>query len=167
MIALVGNSLHQWDLGREVELTGPDAAATEVHFAQFCGGSRALVVEARLVGPGVRRAWIPNVYLQRSLSVCAWTWRDDRTISGSRFPVHSRPRPLDYTYEPTTVIDYEDLRQWVLDLLQDLMVEGTSDYELLAHKPKINHVELVGDRRLDEIGIDVATDLDIDGLFAV
>lgn len=166
MIALVGDRLMQWDTGREVELTGPDAEAEVVQFAQYCSTAKALVVATRRVAPGVRRAPVPNVYLQGRKSVCAWTWADDRTISGTRFPVHARARPSNYVYTPTEVRDYEDLRQWVLDLLQTLVVEGTTDYELLHNKPRINHVELVGDRRLDEIGIDTATDLDIDGMFA-
>ena len=37
----------------------------------------------------------------------------------------------------------------------------TKDYEKLENKPKLNSVELVGDRQLSEVGIDKITNAEI------
>ena len=42
---------------------------------------------------------------------------------------------------------------------------GESDYERLSNKPRIEGVELVGDRGISEFGVTMATELDIIGLF--
>lgn len=40
-----------------------------------------------------------------------------------------------------------------------------SDYQMLSNKPKINNVELQGNKELDEIGIEEADAMDILNMF--
>ena len=159
------NALYQWDSGRRVVLTGDDAKATQVHFAQYCSVAKALVVEVK-DEDGKKFADIPNVYLTEHKSICVWTWDADQTISGVRFRVKPRARPSDYIYTPTEVLNYESLKQWLLDQFQQFEVQIATDYNTLANKPRINGVELVDDKSFNELGIETATDKEIDDLFA-
>lgn len=166
-ISLVDDRLYQWDSNQMVKLDGRDAdEATEVHFAQFCGEAKALIVEVKDFN-GMKVADIPNSFLTETKSICAWTWHADETISGERFQVIERARPSDYAYTPTEVLNFEHLRQELLDLFQEFELSAATDYEALKNKPRINNVELVGDRQLSELGMETATDQDIDGMFAV
>lgn len=47
----------------------------------------------------------------------------------------------------------------------EVAVGGTADYEKIRNKPKIESVELVGDRKLEEFGMTKAQNTDILGLF--
>lgn len=38
---------------------------------------------------------------------------------------------------------------------------GTSDYEMLAHKPLINGVTLIGDRSIEDLGVETLTNTEI------
>lgn len=159
------DKLYQWDQNQFVVLTGDDAWATEVHFAHYCSDATALIVEVQTDDYGVKCAPIPNSFLVKSKDICAWTWVDDQTISGKRFKVTERNRPGDFVYQPTEVLNYEHLKQWVMDEFQKFSVANATDYEALKNKPKINSVELVGDKAFSELGMDSITDEDIDGLF--
>lgn len=161
---VLDDKLYQWDSGHYVTLTGDDAKATEVHFAQYCAKAEALVVAVR-EQDGAKIADVPNSYLVDDKDICAWSWVDDQTISGSRFGVWPRARPSDYVYQPTDVLNYEHLKQWVMDEFAKFKVENASDYTSLKNKPRINDVELVGNKQLSEIGIEQITDDDIDSLF--
>lgn len=155
--------LYQWDSGHVVILSGDDAQATEVHFAQYCSRAEALVVAVRNQG-GAMVADVPNAYLTGRADICAWTWADDQTISGTRFKVRERNKPADYVYTPTEVLNYEHLKQWMLDQFQQLQLDNF-DYDKLHNKPRINDVELSGNKELSEIGVETISDEDIDSLF--
>lgn len=61
------------------------------------------------------------------------------------------------------------LRQEALDINADLIPEKKntpiSDYQMLSNKPKINNVELQGNKELYDIGISEADALDILSMF--
>lgn len=158
------DTIYQWDSARQVVLTEEDAEATQVHFAQYCSAATALVVEVR-DEDGAKVADIPNAYLTEHKDICIWTWLDDQTISGTRVKVKPRARPVDYVYTPTEVLNYEHLKQWLLDMFQEFKVQAATDYNTLENKPRINGVELVEDKSFDELGIQKVTDEDIDALF--
>ena len=158
--------LYQWDSNRKVVLDDIDALATEVHFAQYCASNRALIVPVKTAPNGVKYAEIPNNFLCDGKDVCAWTWEKGRTINGRRFKVISRVKPADYAYTPTEVLNYEHLRQEILDIFQEFEVAVATDYETLKNKPKINSVELVGDKNWKELGLESASVEEIDALFA-
>jgi len=42
---------------------------------------------------------------------------------------------------------------------------GASDYELLAHKPHINGVELIGDKSIEALGVETLTNMEIKSIF--
>lgn len=42
---------------------------------------------------------------------------------------------------------------------------GSSDYENLANKPKINGVTLIGDKSIEELGVETMTNLEIKSIF--
>lgn len=164
MIELKGGDLYQWDQGRVVILTEKDAEANEVHFARYCSDPKALILPVKTNEDGEKYADIPNAFLCYDQTLCVWTWLDDKTISGSKFLVIKRARPIDYVYSPTEVLNYEHLKQWMLNQFKNLELK-VQDYETLKNKPRIEDVELVGNRKLKELGIDLVSDQDIDDLF--
>ena len=165
MITLLDDRLYQWDSGQKVMLTDVDAMATEVHFAHYCASNLALIVPVKTTAVGGKYAEIPNNLLCEAKTLCVWTWAEDKTITGVRFKVEPRVKPADYVYTPTDVLNFEHLRQELLDMFQEFEVQNASDYELLKNKPKINSVELIGDKNWKELGLESASVEDIDGLF--
>ena len=49
--------------------------------------------------------------------------------------------------------------------LEDINIISEKDYEKLIKKPRINEVELVGNKTLEELGIEERTNQDIDDMF--
>lgn len=49
--------------------------------------------------------------------------------------------------------------------LEDIIIISEKDYEKLIKKPRINEVELVGNKTLEELGIEECTNQDIDDMF--
>ena len=49
--------------------------------------------------------------------------------------------------------------------LEDINIISEKDYEKLIKKPRINEVELVGNKTLEELGIEECTSQDIDDMF--
>ena len=163
MIYLDGRGLlHQWDVGREV--VACDVPCDQVHFAQSGGRGGAFVVEARRDGTGSARAEVPNCLLVSGESVDAWVVSEGVVVDAKRMPVLDRPKPNDYAYTPTEVLNYESMKRWVIETIDGLKVSPT-DYRNLDHLPSICGSTLIGDKELSEFGIEVATDEDIDEMF--
>ena len=49
--------------------------------------------------------------------------------------------------------------------LENISIISEKDYEKLIKKPRINEVELVGNKTLEELGIEECTNQDIDDMF--
>lgn len=49
--------------------------------------------------------------------------------------------------------------------LEKIYIISEKDYEKLIKKPRINEVELVGNKTLEELGIEECTNQDIDDMF--
>ena len=49
--------------------------------------------------------------------------------------------------------------------LEKIYIMSENDYEKLIKKPRINEVELVGNKTLEELGIEECTNQDIDDMF--
>lgn len=49
--------------------------------------------------------------------------------------------------------------------LEKIYIISEHDYEKLIKKPRINDVELVGNKTLEELGIEECTNQDIDDMF--
>ena len=52
-----------------------------------------------------------------------------------------------------------------LNLENDVVGAGTSDYEELKNKPKINEVELRGNKDFEDLGLTPMSNLEIEKLF--
>lgn len=102
MIALIGESLKQWEQGRQVKIT-TEEPFNEVHFAQI-GDIDALVVE-----PKDNTADIPNILLQdaRKLVVYLVNKTDGKRITNesAKFAIESRPKPTDYVIPSTNTLE--------------------------------------------------------------
>ena len=49
--------------------------------------------------------------------------------------------------------------------LEKIYIMSENDYEKLIKKPRINEVELVGNKSLEDLGIEECTNQDIDDMF--
>ena len=96
--------LHQWDVGRFVELSGIDA--DKVHFANK-GDSKAPILD--IVDS---KAKIPDYLLQTGKQLCVYAVKDGVTIESYIFYVAPRERPENYVYE-------EDRRNYIYELIQE------------------------------------------------
>ena len=91
MIEIVGTALHQWDVGRYVQVTGIEVEY--VHFANK-GDSKAVIVGAVDI-----TAKIPDHLLQTGKQLCVYAVKDGITIESKIFYVKNREKPDDYVYE--------------------------------------------------------------------
>lgn len=105
-IRIVGGKLWQWDVGREVTVSG----APEGYSVAFAcvGDAEAMVLE------GAATVRVPDELLQTGRRLSCWVQDADGNVTdASTWPVMQRPKPSDYVYTPT---DYESLQQvkaWV------------------------------------------------------
>ena len=91
MIEIVGTALHQWDVGRYVQVTGVEVEY--VHFANK-DDSKAVIVGAVDI-----TAKIPDHLLQTGKQLCVYAVKDGITVESKIFYVKTRERPDDYVYE--------------------------------------------------------------------
>ena len=166
-IKVIDGPLYQWDTGRWLLLTGDHAHCQQVHVAHVHHARRAVVVQV-LAGEHGPEAPIPNSLLTSPEDLVAWAVDTDEpgtvwTKYGVRIPINARPRPDDYIYVPTDCYGYEQIEKMVAEAIGD--ITQRVDYELLRNKPKIEGVELVGERYMVEFGVGTATAEDIDALF--
>ena len=63
-----------------------------------------------------------------------------------------------------SIINQENEKQILTEKEYNLM-GGTTNYELLSNKPKINNVELIGDKTYEDLGFYSITNEEIDSLW--
>lgn len=56
-------------------------------------------------------------------------------------------------------------RNYNVDIVSSPSSGGTKNYERLTNKPRIEDVELIGNKELEDFGMDLATNYDIAMLF--
>lgn len=152
VIALRGEEpLYQWDLDRQVVLSGDDVDATEVHFAPAGSAEKAMQVKVR-DRHGMKTADIPNSLLTIAHGINVWTWHPDQTIHHISLSVKARNKPAGYIYTPTEVKTWERLEKWVKKELKR-KAEAVTDYNALTNKPTIGGVTLEGDMQMEDFGI--------------
>ena len=98
----VTDSLYQWDINRDLAISGLNlTVAPEIHFAND-NMARAIVRQSTLEA-GVVTVRIPNSLLQAPLTVKVYVgiYEDDtfKVIESIEIPVIPKARPLDYTIE--------------------------------------------------------------------
>lgn len=92
MIEIEGGKLNQWDVNREVKVTG---GATHVHFANP-GDSRAVISTIDDEG----KSKIPEYLLQTGKALNVYAVANGVTLESRSFAVRKRERPEDYIYDP-------------------------------------------------------------------
>ncbi len=124
LIIADGRSLfYQWDTGQQLIVENGDGCR-EVHFCHN-GDETALVCPIR-EAEGRRVADVPNILLQRAGTLIAYLSEETetavRTLHGNSFCVKPRPKPEDYIYTETEVLNYWGLS----NRLEKLEGEGIS-----------------------------------------
>lgn len=164
MITIDDGALFQWDTNRRLILTGEDAEAIEVHFARYHSKCEALVVLVKEVD-SIKYVDVPNSMLVKSCDICAWTWDGEDTISGVRMHVHRKNKPCDYVYTPTEVLTFKKFADEISSKIDDFIDAHATSYSYLSDKPKINDVELEGNKSFGDLGMVDITDQEIIALF--
>lgn len=119
MLQIYGNrdELFQWDVNQKVIADGL-AIGDEIHCYNI-KQSNALVTIAYMLD-GVVVADIPNLLLQSSLPLSIYRYVSDEdgqyTIDEHTFNVKQRPKPADYVYAETEVLDYGTLDKRITEL---------------------------------------------------
>lgn len=149
-IQLDGDRLFQWDLNRRVIIADP--TITYVHMAR-ASDPTALVL-ATYDEDGTLYADIPNLLLQTGERIYVYAIKNGDTAYEAWFGVRDRQKPEDYFYTPTEVETIESLKQWVLDKFKEI---GSGDYNDMSNKPRIEDVELTGNKTLEDLSIIVPT----------
>ena len=103
------SGLMQWDVGQEVKISFPSMPATfQVHFGHK-KAKEAYAVEA-ITQNGSATVQIPNILLQQSQDIIAWVYVSSgmccETTHIINFDVEARPRPSDYAYKATDILNY-------------------------------------------------------------
>lgn len=62
-------------------------------------------------------------------------------------------------------LEVNEVKETIDLSLKDINIITEKDYEKLIKKPRINEVELVGNKTLEELGIEECTNQDIDNMF--
>ena len=62
-------------------------------------------------------------------------------------------------------LEVNEVKETIDLSLEDINIISEKDYEKLIKKPRINEVELVGNKTLEELGIEECTNQDIDDMF--
>lgn len=62
-------------------------------------------------------------------------------------------------------LEVNEVKETIDLSLKDINIITEKDYEKLIKKPRINEVELVGNKTLEELGIEECTNQDIDDMF--
>lgn len=148
-IKLIGDTLYQWDLGREVEVR------LDTPFVEFVvdrTNGTAIIVQTQFKY-GTRIAEIPNFLLQDGNDIICFMSSGKCTLEKKILPVVRRARPCCYNYKATEVETIEDLKQWVLDELMEFEAQFQHlSYNDLEDKPSIEGVTLVGDLTFEDLG---------------
>ena len=127
MVEVIGGSLYQWDIDRQVKINTFEPI-DEIHFAMY-GDSEALVVEAVENGRYIV-ANIPNILLQKSGKLNVYLVKNDVTIERYRLQVKRREKPADYVYTETEIKRYAILEERVEALEK---IETDSKYFDINH----------------------------------
>lgn len=105
-------NLYQWDINRQITVTGIDvSSAVEFHFSNRFS-SAALIVNVAISGENVI-ANIPNILLQQAETICLCIYCTSDNISKTthviEIPVYPRKKPDDYAYEATELKTWQSL----------------------------------------------------------
>lgn len=126
-----GTSLYQWQANRKLVVSQPDEKDIKVVCFANAGDKESLVVLPKVVD-GETVFEIPNILLQSGRGVAVYSDRiseaGDETVFEGIFPVRPRPKPADYVYEETEVLNYRTLS----NRIDDIEKNGVPDKQIEA-----------------------------------
>lgn len=130
-LKVIGSALYQWEIGRKIRvLSSLGDRAVMVQFAHP-GDKEALSVTPREEN-GVIVADVPNILLQGGDKIVAFLVEVDancvETTRHSVFHVVNRPKPADYIYTETEVLNYKYLDDRLNQLEGDGLANAVADY---------------------------------------
>ena len=130
-LKVIGSALYQWEIGRKIRvLSSVGDRAVMVQFAHP-GDKEALSVTPREEN-GVIVADVPNILLQSGDKIVAFLVEVDancvETTRHSVFHVVNRPKPADYIYTETEVLNYTYLDNRLKELEGDGLAKAVADY---------------------------------------
>ena len=121
----------QWDSGQKLEVTNTNCG--EVHFCNGTGDC-ALVVKIKTEADGTRTVDVPNILLQTANPIRAYLFQrqaetEAQTVTQYNIQVLERPRPDDYVYTETEVLNYATLKAELDYIMENVEVgpEGDGD----------------------------------------
>jgi ABC-type amino acid transport substrate-binding protein len=127
---LIGGRLYQWDTGRKVKVSDKCKPVSEVHFSTLGDGNALVVLPYETENGTV--ANIPNILLQSNLGICVYVVSaaedGESTITKRTFSVATRPKPEDYIYTETEVLNYTHLENRLNALEGDGIAQAVADY---------------------------------------
>ncbi|MCM1363397.1 MAG: hypothetical protein NC215_00235 [Ruminococcus sp.] len=143
-------TFYQWDLNQKLYIS--DTTHNYIHFANE-GDENALVVQV-YEKDGRRMVDVPNILLQSGKKIIAFMCLSDdeefHTHNLFKFKVKSRPKPADYVYTETEVLNYNT----IMDKLNDITVDNGGSYEKLTDLPSINGNTVLGDMKGEDLGLE-------------
>ena len=130
-LKVIGSALYQWEIGRKIRvLSSVGDRAVMVQFAHP-GDKEALSVTPREEN-GVIVADVPNILLQSGDMIVAFLVEVDancvETTRHSVFHVVNRPKPADYIYTETEVLNYTYLDNRLKDLEGEGLANAVAEY---------------------------------------
>lgn len=126
---VIGTQLYQWEIGRQVQVFPIlGMKINRVEFSNF-GDSEALCVEPKEEN-GMIIADIPNILLQSGRKVVAYSVNVSQdcceTVWECVFSVRPRPKPSDYVYTETEILEYRTLSKRI----DEIEKNGVSDAQI-------------------------------------
>lgn len=109
-LAVIGGPVWQWDLGREVAVTGAEPG-------DLVDVARAGTRMALTVAVSDRAAPIPNALTKCPGRLGMWLRRGNSTVAALSVAVLPRAEPDDYEYVETPTVGYQALRAEMLERL--------------------------------------------------
>lgn len=135
------SSFYQWDLNRKLCLEGVEPGT----MVNFCRGDGTAYSVAAVQENGKVFAPVPNAWLQNSGSYPVYIYFENTHTTCKRIMhIQARPKPDDYVYTETEVLDYKTLEarmKAMEDNLDEQVASSTEEY--LEHN-SISAVRYVG-----------------------
>lgn len=128
--------LYQWDTG-QILVVEDEGLCRQVHYCRLEDES-ALVCPIR-EEEGLRVADVPNILLQKAGAFRAYLYDLGEDGTETRFvksfTVTARPKPEDYVYTETEVMQYQKLEERIRALEQTPADPGIKSWDEIADKP--------------------------------
>ena len=126
-------SFYQWDTNQKIT-SDQFKVGDEIHFFNMKQPNALVVLAYELDNKIV--VDVPNILLQKSYPIIAYrVYVDDdgkATIEEHQFEVNQRPKPEDYVYTETEILNYETLANEIKEVKENL---GASIQDYLKENP--------------------------------